>query len=62
MTPLLPEECAAIARLRSMSKDLGLSLGNRACLALGVRLGLPVPTADREWQKLALSVEVRAVR
>lgn len=62
VTPLLPEECAAIARLRPMSKDLGLSLGDRACLALGARLGLPVLTADREWQKLALSVEVRAVR
>ncbi|MDQ3580134.1 MAG: hypothetical protein M3495_00200 [Pseudomonadota bacterium] len=33
-----------------------------ACLALGVRLGLPVLTADREWRKLALSVQVRAVR
>ncbi|MDQ3582536.1 MAG: hypothetical protein M3495_13440 [Pseudomonadota bacterium] len=44
-----------------MSKELGLSLSDRACLALGVRLGLPVLTTDREWQKLALSVQVRAV-
>lgn len=61
-TRLLPEGCAAIARLHPMSKDLGLSLGDRACLALGVRLGLPVLTADREWRKLALNVEVRVVR
>jgi len=62
VTPLLPEECAAIARLRPISKDLGLSLGDRACLALEVRLGLPVLTADREWRKLALNVEIRVVR
>ena len=45
-----------------MSKDLALSLGDRACFALGVRLGLPVLTIDREWRKLALNVQVRAVR
>ncbi|MGH8563900.1 MAG: PIN domain-containing protein [Gammaproteobacteria bacterium] len=35
-------------------------LGDRACLALGLRLGLPVLTTDRDWQRL--DVEVRAAR
>ena len=60
--PLLPEDGLAIARLRPSTKILGLSLGDRACLALGLRLGLPILTTDRECAKLALSVEVRVVR
>jgi PIN domain nuclease of toxin-antitoxin system len=39
----------AIARLRPRTRDLGLSLGDRACLALAQRLGLPVLTCDRAW-------------
>lgn len=60
--PLLSEDCPVIARLRASTKALGLSLGDRACLALGLRLGLPVLTTDREWRKLALDVKVRVVR
>ncbi len=60
--PLLPEDGLAIARLRPSTKAMGLSLGDRACLALGLRLGLPILTTDRAWAKLALSVEVRVVR
>jgi len=43
------------------ARKLGLSLGDRACLALGARLGLPVPTADRAWIRLA-GVNVELVR
>jgi len=60
--PLLPEDGPAIARLRPSTKPFGLSLGDRACLSLGLRLGLPVLTTDREWRKLILGVEVRVVR
>jgi ribonuclease VapC len=35
--------------LRPATKSLGLSLGDRACLALAQRVGLPVLTADRTW-------------
>lgn len=60
--PLPPEECAGIAQLRPSTKDQGLSLGDRACLALGLKLGFPVFTADRDWQKLDLDVVVHIVR
>jgi PIN domain nuclease of toxin-antitoxin system len=40
----------------------GLSLGDRACLALASALGLPAITADRRWPSLALGVEVRVLR
>jgi PIN domain nuclease of toxin-antitoxin system len=40
----------------------GLSLGDRACLALGARLGVPIVTADRAWAKLKLGLAIELVR
>lgn len=40
----------------------GLSLGDRACLALARRLRRPAVTADRAWGKLEVGVEVVLVR
>lgn len=42
------------ARLRPLTKQYGLSLGDRACLALAVKLKVPAVTADKEWSKLKL--------
>lgn len=50
------------ALLRRATQQRGLSLGDRACLALGKRLGLPVYTADRAWAELDLGVEVVLIR
>lgn len=36
----------------------GISLANRACLALGVREGLPVITGDRDWATLDVDAEI----
>jgi ribonuclease VapC len=44
------------------TRSLGLSLGDRACLALGKALKLPVYTADRSWGKLRMDVDVRLIR
>lgn len=44
------------------TRALGLSLGDRACLALGMQLSLPVVTADRPWKRLKLGIEIRAIR
>jgi ribonuclease VapC len=38
------------AALYSRARRLGLSLGDRACLALGIHLGLPVLSADQAWK------------
>ncbi len=51
-----------IAQLRPATKSIGLSLGDRACLALGLRLGLPILTADRLWTTLNLGVEIQSIR
>jgi PIN domain nuclease of toxin-antitoxin system len=46
--PLTLEDCAEVARLRPATRALGLSLADRACLALATRLGLPALTTDRD--------------
>jgi ribonuclease VapC len=48
--------------LRPPTKALGLSLGDRACLALAQREGLPVLTADKNWAKLSIGVEIKVIR
>lgn len=48
--------------LRSATRHLGLSLGGRACLALGKTLGLPVVTADRTWRDLDLGIAIQLIR
>lgn len=53
------ERCGALA-LPTFGKNI--SAGDRACLALGMTLGLPVYTADREWLHLQLGCEIRAIR
>ena len=66
----LPIEVAAFtadgaretARLRRATVTAGLSLGDRACLALGTIRGVPVLTADRAWRGLAIGVEVVLIR
>ncbi|MGD0199020.1 MAG: type II toxin-antitoxin system VapC family toxin [Solirubrobacteraceae bacterium] len=52
----------AIAALRAVTRHLGLSLADRACLALAQRLGLPVLTTDGAWAQLEIGVEVRLAR
>ncbi|HEY1261154.1 MAG TPA: type II toxin-antitoxin system VapC family toxin [Stellaceae bacterium] len=52
----------AAARLRAATRHAGLSLGDRACLALGSTLGYPVVTADRVWATLDIGVQIVVVR
>lgn len=52
----------AADRLRPATRARGLSLGDRACLALGRALQAPVLTTDSAWEGLDLGVEVRQIR
>ena len=48
--------------LRTETRQYGLSLGDRACLALALREGAPVVTADRAWARLDLGIDIRVIR
>ena len=50
------------ARLRIPTRSLGLSLADRACLALGRLRRLPVLTTDRAWRSLHLSIKIEVIR
>ncbi len=53
---------SGLLRSRAVSRDISLSLGDRACMALAIHVELPVLTADKAWLKLSLPVEVRVIR
>lgn len=48
--------------LRPLTRQAGLSFGDRACLALGESLGLPILTTDRTWANLELGINVQVIR
>ncbi|HEY8567510.1 MAG TPA: type II toxin-antitoxin system VapC family toxin [Beijerinckiaceae bacterium] len=50
------------ARLRPLTRDYGLSLGDRACLALGATMNRLVLMTDRDWTPVGLPVDIRLIR
>lgn len=48
--------------MRSDTRGLGLSLADRACLALAARERVPALTSDRSWLGAVPHVEVHAIR
>lgn len=48
--------------LINKTKQYGLSLGDRACLAAALREGIPAMTAERSWAKLDLGVDIQLIR
>lgn len=52
----------AVARLRPLTSHRGLSLGDRACLALAEIVKLPVLTADTKRIDLGLDLDIRMIR
>lgn len=60
--PFMPEDGEMTGKLWEQTRPSGLSLGGRACLSLGLRLGVPVLTCDRTWASLNLSIAVQVIR
>ncbi|MFM8454123.1 MAG: type II toxin-antitoxin system VapC family toxin [Gammaproteobacteria bacterium] len=48
------EQAILCSELKKQTKKQGLSLGDRACIALGIHLNLPIYTADKVWMQLDL--------
>lgn len=60
--PFTLEDAAGTAALREPTRRAGLSLADRACLALARRMGLPVHTADPAWAMVDAGVTVVLIR
>ena len=56
------EQAVVAAQLREPTKRLGLSLVDRACLALARVKDRPVLTADRLWDRLTIGVKIHVIR
>lgn len=60
--PFGPQDAGTAAQLRAHTKAAGLSLGDRACLALAKTLGSVAVTADRAWAGLEIGINVVLIR
>lgn len=48
------EQAQLVAELYPHVQHKGLSLGDRACITLGIKLQIPIYTADKIWSKLTI--------
>jgi PIN domain nuclease of toxin-antitoxin system len=64
VAPMTEDQAQRSAELRPATRAAGLSLGDRACLALAMELNAPALTADRSWAGVAeaAGVVVQVVR
>ena len=60
--PFTAVQAYATGHLRQATRSQGLSLGDRACLALAVELGAPALTADQAWGKVDAGAAVEIIR
>jgi len=56
------EQAKIAGDLIAETRSMGLSLADRACLALGLALQAPVYTADRSWKNLKVGVRIHVIR
>jgi ribonuclease VapC len=62
IAPFTARQAEIAARLRPVTRSAGLSLADRACLALALDLGALAVTADRTWRKVDVGVAVKVIR
>ncbi len=62
IVPFGAEDAAIAASLVPTTQPLGLSLGDRACIALALSRNLKAVTADRIWSKLNVGVNIEIIR
>jgi len=60
--PFTSEQAKIAGTLITQTRPLGLSLGDRACLALAITLKAPAYTTDRDWKKLNPGIPIHVLR
>jgi PIN domain nuclease of toxin-antitoxin system len=57
------DQAAEVAKLNQLVKHKGLSLGDRACIAIGISLQAPIYTADKVWAELSIDkADIKLIR
>ena len=62
VVPFISEHARLAGDLVAQTSPVGLSLGDRACLALGLALKAPVYTADKSWKKVKVGARIHVIR
>ncbi len=62
LEPFSATQAGIAGSLRGSTAEFGLSLGDRACLALAIEKGERILTADRIWTRLPLGVGIEVIR
>jgi ribonuclease VapC len=62
IVPFLPEDAVLTAGLIAHTQRFGLSMGDRACLALALRRNVCALTADQVWAKLDVPITIQQIR
>ncbi len=62
IVPFDLDQAELVGAMRPLTRSAGLSLGDRACLALAKLRGLPAVTAERVWASLADTIGVEIVQ
>jgi len=62
IVPFSSAQANLAAQLWEQTRRHGLSLADRACLALAIEHNAAVLTADRAWAELALDIEIQLIR
>ena len=62
VAPFDADQAVRAGKLRAMTRSQGLSLGDRACLALAASTGATALTTDKAWTNLTLDVRIEQAR
>jgi PIN domain nuclease of toxin-antitoxin system len=62
VVPFDSEQSRISASLWKGTRSIGLSLGDRACLSLALKLSVPALTTERDWSKINVGVQIEKIR
>jgi PIN domain nuclease of toxin-antitoxin system len=62
IVPFDEEQAYQAGLLRTVTHDMGISLGDRACLSLAKMLGVAALTTDRLWSELSIGATIKVIR
>jgi ribonuclease VapC len=60
--PFSAEHARVVGNMIAQTRAFGLSLGDRACLAVGRAFEVPGFTPDRSWKRLKLGIRIHTIR